>query len=119
MSKKVLNKFLRKWVRILKLSKPKWNKITIDFNFEKLSPGTVGLSCWSTEESEAEIFIIPPEKYLEYFEKEMTDAFIEKVVIHELLHLVLDAGKCGKIKYEPHYEQGLNILADVLREAWQ
>lgn len=119
MSRKVLNKFLRKWVRILKLSKPKWDKITIEFSDKNLKSETVGLCSWSTEESEARIYIISPEKYLKTFDEEITEAFIEKVVIHELLHLVLDGGKCGKIKYEPHYEQGLNTLASVLREAWQ
>ncbi len=51
--------------------------------------------------------------------KEQRCVYFALEIFHELLHLVLDAGKCGKIKYEPHYEQGLNILADVLREAWQ
>lgn len=119
MSKKVLNKFLRKWIRILKLSKPKWDKITIDFGAEELQPEAVGFCRWSTEERKAEVFVISPKEYLNFFNEEINEIFVEKVIIHELLHLMLEGGKSGKIKYEIHFEQGLNILADVLFEAWQ
>ena len=116
MNKKLLQKLLKKWVKILKLSPPKWKEILIDFGAEEKDTDTpIGYCIWSYEEQNAQIFITSPAFYEEAYGTPLTIPIIEQILIHELLHLSLVTGTA-----ENHamFEQGLNNISEVLWEAY-
>jgi len=107
-------KILAKWVKLLKLSPPKWDKITFSFGAEDESEDVpIGFCKWFYEFQTAEVFLMTPRVYEERYGEELTNEIAEKVIIHELLHVVLQAGGTGN-QYDQHLEQGLNVLAEIL-----
>lgn len=115
MSKTLLKKLLKKWIKILRLSSPKWEDITVNFGSEKQDTDMpIGYCVWSYEERNAQIYISSPKFYEEAYATPMTVEIAEKILIHELLHLTLQT---GSTKNHQMFEQGINILADVLWEA--
>lgn len=116
MNKKFLTKLLKKWVKILRLSPPKWEKITIDFGSEEQDDDTPSGYCiWSYEERDAQVYIASPSFYEIAYATPMTAEIVEKILIHELLHLTLQVDRTDN---HAMFEQGLNILADALWEAY-
>jgi hypothetical protein len=116
MDKKTLNKLLKKWIKILHLGKPKWKEITIDFGAEEQDEDTpIGFCIWSFEEQTAAVYIASPEFYETGYAKPLDLETTEKILIHELLHLTLQT---GSTKNHQMFEQGLNVLSDVLWEAY-
>lgn len=116
LNRRVLKQLLTKWVKILKLSPPKWKEITIDFGSEDRDTDTpIGYCIWSYEEQTAQIYITSAKFYEAAYGTPLTIKIAEQIVIHELLHLTLLTGTA-----ENHmaFEQGLNILSDVLWEAY-
>lgn len=115
MNKKVLQKLLKKWIKILRLSNPKWEQITVDFGAEDQDVDRpIGFCTWSYEERRAQVFICSPDSYIDTYGEELTVEKAEKILIHELLHIVMQYGS----EYSQTFEQGLNVLADVLWEAY-
>jgi len=115
MTKKTLNRLLKKWIKILRLGKPKWEEITIDFGAENQDDDMpIGYCIWSFEERNAHVYIASPEFYETAYAKPLDIEQAEKILIHELLHLTLQT---GSTKNHQMFEQGLNVLSDVLWEA--
>lgn len=116
LNKAFLRKLLKKWINILKLSQPKWKEITIDFGAEQRDTDTpIGYCIWSYEEQTAQVYITSAKFYEEAYGTPLTIKIAEQILIHELLHLTLLTGTA-----ENHmaFEQGLNILSDVLWDAY-
>lgn len=111
----LLRKLLRKWIKILRLSSPKWEEITVQFGAEKQDEDEpIGFCTWSFEERRAQVFIVSSKSYEETYGEPLSIEKAEKILIHELLHIVMQYGS----DYSQTFEQGLNVLADVLWEAY-
>lgn len=104
-----LQRLARKWIRRLNLTT--FNKIQISFAPESEMDEALGVAYWTPEYKTAVIKILDPEK----LEEDDTD--VERTLVHELLHIMLQGHRTmdevTKI-YDPTFEAALNVLADVL-----
>ena len=108
---KALGQLAKKWIRRLELEAPAWRNITVFYAEPDEIPNCVGFCAFTPEHQTAEILILHPD-YLRDHTKE-TGQTVEHIVVHELLHLVLDGHKPAG-KDDPQHEQAINCLARVL-----
>ena len=108
---KALGQIARRWIRCLELDQPVWRSITIFYAEPDEIPGCVGYCSFTPEHQSAEILILHPD-YLQDHTKE-TGQTVEHIVVHELLHLVLDGHKSTG-KSDSRHEQAINCLARAL-----
>lgn len=98
----------KRWEKKLKLSE--WRiKYSLLPEHDMLLPGCTGLTDWQPEHKSARIEISNDED----------DATIERSVVHELLHIVLEGHESfdfenGKYKVDPQFEYALNVVAEAL-----
>lgn len=109
---KALNNAAKKWIKRLELGAPVWQSITIFYANPGEIPGCVGHCDFSAEHRSAEILILHPD-YLGDHTKD-TGQTVEHILVHELLHLVIDGHKATNTKYDPQHEAAINLLARVL-----
>lgn len=67
-----------------------------------------GKTWWSTEHRNVEIWLLPEDELKKYNHR------LRTVLTHELLHVVLGGHAEIPSTYDPMYERGLNIIADLL-----
>lgn len=108
---KQLHAAAKKWIKKLELGAPVWQSISLFFASPEELPGCVGHCDFSTEHRSAEILVLHPE-LLEPHTKETGQTW-EHILVHELLHLVLDGHKPAG-KYDAQHEAAINLLARVL-----
>lgn len=104
-----IQKLLDKWLVALELSPPVWNKVSVEFYEPKEDEDDDGACGWQREYSEAWL-------YLSSAIRGNWDE-IEETIVHELLHLKFEGHKATESsleKYDPVYENGLNVVAREL-----
>ena len=105
-----VNKLLKKWLVALELSPPVWNKVSVDFYDPSEEEDSEGSCGWQREYGEAWIYISSA------IRGNWND--IEETIVHELIHLKLEGHKdlvsMAPDKYDPVYENGLNVISREL-----
>lgn len=108
-----VNKLLKKWLVALELSPPVWSKVSVDFYDPSEEEDSEGSCGWQREYGEAWIYLSSA------IRGNWKD--IEETIVHELIHLKLEGHKdiesMSPEKYDPVYENGLNVISRELVKA--
>lgn len=109
MTQSQLNRLVNKWRKKLRLGAPLWEEIKFEFKPDSEMEDHLGWCDWSRETGKAWGAVLDPQDLIA-----RDGGSVESIVVHELLHILLQGHMYKQPKYDPDFERALNVLTSVL-----